>query len=88
MGALMAVIYSVSPGMGDHQFLQVLIVSVLGGLGSMVGPLVGALVLGLVSSVVAHLWGGTYAVLAGTLLVLLVLAVRPSGLLGRKFYEA
>jgi branched-chain amino acid transport system permease protein len=88
MGALMAVIYSVSPGMGDHQFLQVLIVSVLGGLGSMVGPLVGALVLGLVSSVVAHLWGGTYAVLAGTILVLLVLAVRPSGLLGRKFYEA
>lgn len=88
MGALMAVIYSVSPGMGEHQFLQVLIVAVLGGLGSMVGPLVGALVLGLVSSVVAHLWGGTYAVLAGTLLVLLVLAVRPSGLLGRKFYEA
>lgn len=88
MGALMAVIYSVSPGMGDHQFLQVLIVAVLGGLGSMVGPLVGALVLGLVSSIVAHLWGGTYAVLAGTLLVLLVLAIRPSGLLGRKFYEA
>lgn len=88
MGALMAVIYSVSPGMGDHQFLQVLIVAVLGGLGSMVGPLAGALVLGLVSSIVANLWGGTYAVLAGTLLVLLVLAVKPSGLLGRKFYEA
>lgn len=88
MGALIAVVYSVSPAMGDHQFLQVLIVSVLGGLGNMIGPLVGALVLALVSSVVSNLWGGTYAVLAGTLLVLLVLAVKPSGLLGRRFYEA
>lgn len=88
MGALMAIVYSVSPAMGDHPFLQVLIVSVLGGLGSMVGPLVGALVLALVSSVVSNLWGGTYAVLAGTLLVLLVLAVKPAGLLGRRFYEA
>lgn len=88
MGALMAVIYSVSPQMGDHQLLQVLIVAVLGGLGSMLGPLVGALTLGLVASVVANLWGATYAMLAGTVMVLLVLAVRPSGLLGRRFYEA
>lgn len=54
----------------------------------MLGPLVGALTLGLVTSVVANLWGATYAVLAGTVMVLLVLAVSPSGLLGRKFYES
>ncbi|MEX0758923.1 MAG: branched-chain amino acid ABC transporter permease [Tistlia sp.] len=88
MGALMAVIYSVSPQMGDHHLLQVLIVCVLGGLGSMLGPLVGALTLGLVSSIVANLWGATYAMLAGTVMVLLVLAVRPAGLLGRQFYES
>lgn len=88
MGALMAIVYSVSPQMGDHQLLQVLIVAVLGGLGSMLGPLVGALTLGLVTSIVANLWGATYAVLAGTVMVLLVLAVKPSGLLGRQFYES
>ncbi|MBO6836660.1 MAG: branched-chain amino acid ABC transporter permease [Alphaproteobacteria bacterium] len=88
MGALLAVIHSVFPAMGDHQLIQILIVLVLGGLGSMVGPLVGALLLGLVSSVVTAIWGGTYAVLAGTILVLLVLTFRPSGLMGRKFYEA
>lgn len=87
MGSLMAMIYSVSPGMGDHQFLQVLIVCVLGGLGSMIAPLVGALVLALVASIVSNIWGGSYAVLAGTVLVLLVLTLKPSGLLGRKFYE-
>ncbi|MEQ8441341.1 MAG: branched-chain amino acid ABC transporter permease [Alphaproteobacteria bacterium] len=88
MGALLAVIHSVFPAMGDHQLIQILIVLVLGGLGSMVGPLVGALLLGLVSSVVTAIWGGTYAVLAGTVLVLIVLTFRPAGLLGRQFYEA
>lgn len=88
MGALVVIVYSASPGMGDHYLLQVIIVTVLGGLGSFVGPLLGALVVGFASSLVANLWGSTYATLIGTILVLLVLTVRPAGLLGKRFYEA
>ena len=88
MGSLIVIVYSASPAMGDHWLLQVIIVTVLGGLGSFVGPLLGALVLGVASSLVANLWGSTYATLVGTALVLLVLCVRPSGLLGKRFYEA
>src|SRR5262249_29614233 len=88
MGGLIAVVYSASPAMGDHYLLQVLIVTVLGGLGSMVGPLLGAVVLGVATSLVANLWGTTFSALVGTALVLLVLVVKPSGLLGRRFYEA
>ncbi|WP_424139194.1 branched-chain amino acid ABC transporter permease [Roseomonas chloroacetimidivorans] len=88
MGALIALVYSASPANGDQYLLQVIIVTVLGGLGSFVGPLLGALLLGLASSIVANLWGTTYAMLIGTLLVLIVLVVRPSGLLGKRYYES
>jgi len=88
MGGLVVVLYSATPAMGDHYLLQILIVTVLGGLGSMVGPLLGAVVLGLSTGAVATLWGTTYGTLVGVLLVLLVLIVRPSGLMGKRFYEA
>jgi branched-chain amino acid transport system permease protein len=87
MGGLIVLLYSATPDMGDHYLLQVLIVTVLGGLGSIVGPLLGAAVLGVATSLVASLWGTTYSNLVGTLLVLAVLVLRPQGLLGRRFYE-
>jgi branched-chain amino acid transport system permease protein len=87
MGGLIVLLYSATPDMGDHYLLQVLIVTVLGGLGSIVGPLLGAVVLGVSTSLVASVWGATYSNLIGTALVLAVLVVRPQGLLGRRFYE-
>jgi branched-chain amino acid transport system permease protein len=88
MGGLIVVLYSATPGMGDQYLLQILIVTVLGGLGSMLGPLVGAAVLGVTTSAVATLWGATHATMVGALLVLLVLMVRPAGLMGKRFYES
>jgi len=88
MGSLTALIFSASPNVGDHFLLQIVIVTVLGGLGSIVGPLVGALVVGIATSVTSHLLGSTYGILVGTVIVLVVLAIRPTGLLGKRFYEA
>jgi len=86
-GSLAALVYSISPQMGDPLLVQMLIVSVLGGLGSIIGPLVGSAVLGLTNAAVGNLWGATYSTAVATSLVLLVLFVRPSGLLGKRFYE-
>ena len=88
MGSLVALVFSAQPTVGDHFFIQIIIVTVLGGLGSIIGPLVGALVIGVATSVTTHLAGPTYGILVGTLIVLVVLAVRPTGLLGKRFYEA
>ncbi|MPZ36291.1 MAG: branched-chain amino acid ABC transporter permease [Rhodospirillales bacterium] len=88
MGGLIALLHSASPAMGDQYLLQVLIVTVLGGLGSIAGPMLGALVLGISTSLVSNLWGATYSTLVGATLVLLVLVLKPSGLRGRAFYEA
>lgn len=87
MGALIVLTYGISPLTGDQFLLQILIVTVLGGLGSVVGPLVGAAVVGGATSLTANLFGSTYSVLVGTVIVLAVLVMRPSGLFGKRFYE-
>jgi len=86
-GGLAALVYTISPQMGDHLLINLLIVNVLGGLGSIVAPLVGAVVLGVTNSAVGNFMGATYSTLVGTIFVLLVLFIRPSGLMGKKFYD-
>jgi len=88
MGVLIALTYGVSPITGDQFLLQILIVTVLGGLGSVVGPLVGAFLVGIATALTANLFGSTYSLLVGTVLVLIMLMTRPSGLFGKRFYEA
>lgn len=86
-GGLAALVYSISPQMGDHLLINLLIVNVLGGLGSIVAPLVGAVVLGFTNSAVGNFMGATYSTLVGTIFVLVVLVIWPSGILGKKFYD-
>ncbi|CAN7218397.1 branched-chain amino acid ABC transporter permease [Bradyrhizobium sp. LjRoot220] len=88
MGALITLVYSAFPGMGDHYLLQILVVTVLGGLGSLIGPLIGALIVGFASSAVANVFGATYSMLVGMALVWVALILFPNGILGRRFYEA
>jgi branched-chain amino acid transport system permease protein len=87
-GAILGTINTFSPSAAAGYTLQSFVIAVLGGLGNMWGALAGGLVLGLVQS-----WGGQY--LSGTMVnaiafavLVLVLIVRPSGLIGRPYYEA
>jgi branched-chain amino acid transport system permease protein len=86
-GGLAALVYTISPQMGDHLLINLLIVNVLGGLGSIVAPLAGAVVLGFTNSAVGNVYGATFSMIVGMIFVLLVLFVRPSGLMGKKFYD-
>lgn len=88
MGALITIVYSASPGMGDQYLLQILVVTVLGGLGSLIGPLIGALIVGFASSAVANIFGATYSMLVGMALVWATLILFPNGILGRRFYDS
>jgi len=82
-GTLVMVGYSVSPAIGLEWTLKALIVVVLAGLGSMLGTFVGGLVLGVAEAVSAFAFGGPYREVAGLLLFVVVLLVRPRGLFGR-----
>jgi branched-chain amino acid transport system permease protein len=87
-GAIVGMVGTFSPAAAGSFTVRSFVVAVLGGLGNMRGALAGGIVLGVVEA-----WAGQY--LSGTLInavafavLVVVLVLRPSGLLGRPFYEA
>jgi branched-chain amino acid transport system permease protein len=95
-GLMSGPIYVVQPGMGELILIQVFVVIVIGGIGSIRGALVGAIIVGIVDTLgraflkplLATVISATAAQSAGPalasmliyLLMALVLAVRPAGL--------
>jgi branched-chain amino acid transport system permease protein len=82
-GALLIMIGPVEPAMNREYIGRVFAVTVLGGMGSIGGTLVAALILGVVESLTATFYGPSWAVAVSFAVLLLVLAVRPAGLFGR-----
>ena len=95
-GLMAGPIYSVQPGMGELILIQVFVVIVIGGIGSVRGALVGALIVGIVDTLgraflkplLGHVISAPAAEAAGPalasmlvyLLMAVVLAVKPAGL--------
>lgn len=80
-GVIVAPQQAVAPGMDAQIIVAAFIVAVIGGLGSVPGAAIGALVIGVVDTlgaVYTPTWASTFIYL----LMILVLAVRPWGLLG------
>jgi branched-chain amino acid transport system permease protein len=99
-GLMAGPIYAVQPGMGELILIQVFVVIVIGGIGSIRGALVGAIIVGVVDTMgraflkpmLAHVLSANAAENAGPalasmliyLLMAFVLAVRPAGLFPAK----
>jgi branched-chain amino acid transport system permease protein len=82
-GALLIIIQPVEPSVGREYIGRVFAICVLGGLGSMPGTLIAALLLGVVESLTATFYGPSWAPAVSFGFLLLTLAFRPAGLLGR-----
>ncbi len=82
-GAFLIVIQPVQPAIGREFIGLVFAVCVLGGMGSILGTLLGAFVLGLAESFTSTFFGPSWAPAVSFGLLLATLAFRPSGLLGR-----
>jgi len=81
-GALAAPLRGLDPAMGHEALALAFVVVVLGGLGTLWGALIAALLIGLLQSIMSSLWpGGAYLMVYAAMV--LVLLVRPRGLLGR-----
>jgi branched-chain amino acid transport system permease protein len=82
-GACLIIIQPVEPSIGRDYIGRVFAICVLGGLGSLPGTLIGAMLLGIVESFTSTCAGPSWAPAVAFGLLLLTLAVRPAGLLGR-----
>ena len=88
-GALVAPLFTLTPYMWMHPLVMVLAVVVLGGLGSIKGSFVGAIILGFTETLVVFLVP-TGAFLKGSLalaIMLVIILIRPEGLFGVSFEE-
>jgi branched-chain amino acid transport system permease protein len=81
-GALIAPISTVSPSMGADYLIKGFISVIVGGLGSVPGAIVGAMFIALIEAVGGYYLDSSAATLAIFVLVIIVLLVRPRGLLG------
>src|SRR6266849_6054918 len=83
-GVLLVMIFAISPAMGTGYTVRSFAVTVIGGLGSFPGALLGALVLGMAEVFTGYLASAQVANGIAFLLFLAVLLTRPQGLFGRK----
>jgi branched-chain amino acid transport system permease protein len=82
-GAVLMPMYPVFPTAGAYFVLTAFVVVVLGGMGSMAGAFVGGLIIGVVESFSGFFLSPVLKEVAYFLVFIMILVVRPSGLLGK-----
>lgn len=82
-GAFLIIIQPVEPSIGRDYIGRVFAIAVLGGLGSFPGMVTAALLLGIVESITATFYGPSWSPAVSFGVLLLTLAFRPSGIMGR-----
>jgi branched-chain amino acid transport system permease protein len=85
-GAIFGTVDTFSPADAGGFTLQSFVIAVLGGLGNMWGALVGGLLLGVVQAWAGQYLGGTLINAVAFAVLVIVLVVRPEGLLGKPYY--
>ena len=72
---------SVSYTMGDTFLMEIIAAAILGGVGQVYGAMLGALVIGVILEESAIVLGGAYAPISAFALLVLVLLIRPTGII-------
>lgn len=83
-GALLLPYYTVSYSIGSTFSFKSFIIVVLGGKGSVLGALLGGLIVGVIEKIGGQMFSDTYAQMAVFVVFVLVLLFKPNGLLGEK----
>jgi branched-chain amino acid transport system permease protein len=82
-GAFLIIIQPIEPSVGREYIGRVFAICVLGGMGSLPGTVIAAMLLGVVESFTATFYGPSWAPAVSFGFLLATLAVRPAGILGR-----
>jgi branched-chain amino acid transport system permease protein len=79
---LLAQTYYISPFAGVTPMIKGLSVALCGGLGSVVGAVLAAILLGINEAMTARVLGGQYVLITQFLLIIVILLIRPRGIAG------
>ncbi|HVU42102.1 MAG: branched-chain amino acid ABC transporter permease [Xanthobacteraceae bacterium] len=82
-GAFLIIIQPVEPSVGRDYIGRIFAICVLGGMGSLPGTVIASMLIGVVESLTSTFYGPSWAPAVSFGFLLLTLAVRPAGLLGR-----
>lgn len=83
-GALVSSLYTVVPSMWVFWLIKAFAIAIVGGLGSIYGAVIAAFLLSFVEVITFQLTSEQYADLVALAVILLVLIVKPSGLMGTR----
>ena len=87
-GVLVGVYYnSIDPLMGIMPGLKAFIAAVMGGIGIIPGAMAGGVILGIIEALVSGFISSTFRDAAAFIILILILLVKPSGLLGKNVRE-
>ncbi len=82
-GVLVGMTFTFYPHTGPDYLIIAFGVVIIGGLGSLIGTFMGGLILGLAQILGAHFLGPGFQLLSGYLILLIVLAFKPTGLFAK-----
>jgi branched-chain amino acid transport system permease protein len=83
-GCMLVLLFEVTPAAGPAYTLLGFVIVIVGGLGSMAGALIGGVLIGVSESVAGMFFSPSAKSMMSFSLLILVLALRPSGLLGKR----
>ena len=86
-GALMAPLTNINPHMGHNVIITAFIVTIVGGVGSLSGAVIAAVLYALFHTFITVYISGTIATICGLILMVVVLIIKPSGIMGAKVAE-
>jgi len=86
-GGLIAPLTNINPHMGHNVIITAFIVTIVGGVGSLPGAVLAAILYAMFHTFMTVYFGGTVATICGLILMVIVLIVKPSGIMGVKVSE-
>jgi len=85
-GSLLSMLGPISPNLGALYSTRAFAICILGGTGSMIGVLVGGLLMGLLETIGASYIGAGFKDAIPFALLILILIIRPRGIFGKEFF--
>jgi len=86
-GGLMAPLQNITPHMGHNVIITAFIVTIVGGVGSLSGAVAAAFIYAAFHTFVTTYFNGTIATILGLLIMVVVLIIKPTGIMGVKVSE-